>query len=172
MKHNLVLVKESVKLWAIKLGQTIQDHSNPSLCHNHWCQSSWNWMVLWRPIRTSRTNTNKDVPSIAGDWNAKVGSQDISEATSKSGLGVQNETRQRATEFCQENALVAANTLFQQRERLTHTWTPPDGQHWKQTDCSLCSQRWRSSMQTAKPRRGADCSSDHELLIAKFILKL
>ena len=70
------------------------------------------------------------------------------------------------------NALVIANTLFQQYKRRLYTWTSPDGQHRNQIDCILCSQRWRSSIQSAKTRLGADCGSDHELLIAKFRLKL
>ena len=65
-----------------------------------------------------------------------------------------------------------ANTLFQPHERRLYTWTSPDGQHWNQIDYILCSQRWRSSIQSAKTRPGADCGSDHELLIAKFRLKL
>ena len=72
----------------------------------------------------------------------------------------------------QENALVIANTLFQQHKRRLYTWTSPDGQHRKQIDDILCSQRWRSSIQSAKTRLGADCGSDHELLTAKFRLKL
>ena len=80
--------------------------------------------------------------------------------------------KQRLIDFCQENALVIGNTLFQQHKRRLYTWTSPDGQHWNQTDYILCSQRWRSSIQSAKTRPGADCSSDHELLIAKFRLKL
>ena len=75
-------------------------------------------------------------------------------------------------EFCQENTLVIANTLFQQHKRRVCTWTSPDGQHRNQTDYILCSQRWRSSIQSAKMRLGADCGSDHELLIAKFRIKL
>ena len=59
----------------------------------------------------------KDVLFIIGDWNAKVGSQETPGVTGKFGLGVQNETGQRLTEFCQENALVIANTLFQQHKR-------------------------------------------------------
>ena len=87
-------------------------------------------------------------------------------------LGVQNEARQRLIEFCQENALVIANTLFQQHKRRLYTWTTPDGQHRNQIDSILCSQRWRSSVQSAKTRPGADCGSEHELFIAKFRLKL
>ena len=71
----------------------------------------------------------KDVLSITGDWNAKVGSQLIPRVTGKFDLGVQNEAGQRLTEFCQENALVIANTLFQQHKRRLYTWTSPDGQH-------------------------------------------
>ena len=69
-----------------------------------------------------------DVLSIIGDWNAKAGSQEIPGVTGKFGLGVQNEVEQRLTEFCQENALVTANTLFQHHKRPRHTWTSPNGQ--------------------------------------------
>ena len=75
-------------------------------------------------------------------------------------------------EFCQENALVIANTLFQQYKRRLYTWTSPDGQHRNQIGYILRSQRWRSSTQSAKTRLGAVCGSDHKLLIAKFRLKL
>ena len=114
----------------------------------------------------------KYVLFIIGDWNAKVGSQETPGVTGKFGLGIQNEARQRLIEFCQENALAIANTLFQQHKRRLYTWTSPDGQHQNQIDYILCSQRWRSSIQSAKTRPGADCGSDHELLIAKFRLKL
>ena len=120
----------------------------------------------------------KDVLFITGDWNAKVESQETPGVT---GLGVQDEAGQRLIEnslgiffffFCQENALVIANTLLQQNKRRLYTWTSPDGQHQNQIDYILCSQRWRSSIQSTKTRPGADCGSDHELLIAKFRLKL
>ena len=114
----------------------------------------------------------KDVLFIIGDWNAKVGSQETPGATGKFGLGVQNEVGQRLIEFCQENTLVIANTLFQQRKRTFYTWISPDGQHWNQIDYILYSQRWRSSIQSAKTRPGADCGSDHELPIAKFRHKM
>ena len=71
----------------------------------------------------------KRCPFIIGNWNAKVGSQEIPGVTGKFGLGVQNEAGQRLTEFCQENTLVIANTLFQQHKRQLYTWTSPDGQH-------------------------------------------
>ena len=98
--------------------------------------------------------------------------QEIPGVIGNFGHGVQNKAGQRLIEFCQENALVIANTLFQQNKRRFHTWTSPDGQHRNQIEYILCSQRWRSSIQSARKRLGADCGSDHELLIAKFRLKL
>ena len=71
----------------------------------------------------------KDVLFIIGDWNAKVGSQEIPGVTGKFGFSVQNEVGQRLTEFYQENALVIANTLVQQHKRQVYTWTSPDGQY-------------------------------------------
>ena len=108
----------------------------------------------------------KDVLFIIGVWNAKVGSQEIPGVTGKFGLGVQNEAEQRLTEFCQENALVIANTLFQQHKRQLYTSTLLNGKYQNQTNFFLSSQKWRSSIQSAKTRPGADCGSDHELLIA------
>ena len=102
-----------------------------------------------------------------GDGNEKVGSQEIHGRTGKFDLGVQNEAGQKLIEFCQENTLVIANTLFQQHKRRLYTWTSPDGQHRNQIDYIFCSPRWRSSIQPAKTRSGADCGSDHELLIPK-----
>ena len=114
----------------------------------------------------------KDALFITGDWNAKVGSQEIPGVTGTFGLGVQNQAAQRLIEFCQENTMVIVSTLLQQHKRRLYTWISPDGQHQNQTDYILCSQRWRSSIYSAKARPGTDCGSDHELLIAKFRLKL
>ena len=137
-------------------------------------------MILSRPTRSSRTNTKKKIFFfILADWNAKVRSQDTPGVTGKFSLGVQNEAGQRLTEFCRENTLVIANTLLQQHKRRLYTWTSPNGQYWYQVDYILGIWRWRSSIQSAKTRLGAD--SDHELwahgsdnepLIAKFVLKL
>ena len=71
----------------------------------------------------------KDILFIVGDWNLKVGRQEIPGVTGKFGLGMHNEARQSLIEFCEENALVIANTLFQQHKRRFDTWTSPDGQH-------------------------------------------
>ena len=114
----------------------------------------------------------KDVLFIIGNWNAKVGRQETPGVTGKFGFGIWNEAGQRLIEFCQENALVIANTLFQQQKRRLYTWTSPDGQLRNQIDYILCSQRCRSSILSAKTKPGADCCSDHELLIDKFRLKL
>ena len=106
----------------------------------------------------------KDVLFIIGDCNAKVGSQETPGVTGKFGLGVWNEAGQRLIELSQKNALVIANTLFQQHKRRLYTWTSADGQHQNEIDYILCSQRWRSSIQSAKTRLGAYCRWDHELL--------
>ena len=124
------------------------------------------------PLDCLELTHKRDVLFIIGDWNATVGSQEISGVTGKFGLGVQNEAGQRITELCQENTLIIANTLFQQHKRRLYIWRSPDGQYRNQIDYVLCSQRWRSSIQSAKTRPGADCGSNHELLIAKIRLKL
>ena len=115
---------------------------------------------------------SKDVLCILGARNAEVGSQEIPGKTGKLGLGVQNGIGQRLTEFCQENTLVIANTLFQQHKRKLYIWASPNGQYQNQIDYIICSQRWKSSIWSAKIRLGADCGSDHERFIAKFRLKL
>ena len=108
---------------------------------------------------------------MIGDWNAKAGSQEIPGVTGKFGLGLQNKAGQRLIEFCQENTLVIANTLFQKHKRRLYTWTS-----W-----SMLKSNWLYSLQPkmeklytvkAKTRLAADCGSDHELLIAKLRLKL
>ena len=89
-------------------------------------------LKLNRSIKTYKIlelKPKKDVLFIIGDWNAKVGSQETPGVTGKFDLGIRNEAGQRLVEFCQENALVIANTLFQQRKRRLYTWTSPDGQH-------------------------------------------
>ena len=99
----------------------------------------------------------EDVLFIIGDWNAKVGSQELPGVTGKFGLGVQNEASQRLTEFCQETALVIANTFFQQHKRRLYTWTSTDGQYRSQIDYILYSHRWRNTIESAMTRQGTDC---------------
>ena len=129
-------------------------------------------MVLWRPTRPFRTNTQKACPFHYRGLECKSRKSRNTWLTGKFGLGMRNEAGQRLIEFCQENPLVIANILFQQHKRRLYAWTSPDGQHRNQIDYILCSQRWRSSIQSTKTRPGADCGSDHELLISKFRLKL
>ena len=82
----------------------------------------------------SELTPQKDILFIIGDWNATVGSQETPGVTGKFGLGMQSEAGQRLIEFCQENALVIANTLFQQHKRRLYTRTSPDSQHQNQID--------------------------------------
>ena len=128
-------------------------------------------MVLWRPTSPSRTNTQKRCPFHYRGLECNSRKSRNTWVTGKFGLGVQNEAGQRVLEFYQEDTLVIANTLSQKHKRRLYTWTSPDGQYWNQIDYILCSQRWRSSIQLAKARPGADCGSDRELLVAKFKLK-
>ena len=92
----------------------------------------------------------KNVLFIIEDWNAKVGSQEIPGVIGKFGLGVQNEAGQRLIEFCQENALVIVNTLFQQHKRRLYTWTSPDCQYQNQIAYIICSQRQRCSISSVQ----------------------
>ena len=107
----------------------------------------------------------KDVLFIIGDWNAKVGTQETPGVTGKFCLGIWNEAGQRLIVFCQDNALVIANTLFQQYKSRLYTWTSPDGQHQKQIDYILCSQRWRSSLYSQE-------TQDRELTVAQIMNSL
>ena len=150
--------------------QTIPHHSNLSLCPITNAKDADQYYE--EPEDLLELTLKKDVLFIIGDWNAKVGSQEIPRITGKFGLGVQNEAGRRLIEFCYQNRLVIANTLFQQHKRRLYTWTSPDGRYRDQIDYIICRQRWRSSVQSAKTRPGADCGSDHELLISKFRFKL
>ncbi|KAF7240429.1 Craniofacial development protein 2, partial [Varanus komodoensis] len=161
-------------------------------CHRGNCQKCWQTMgyipQVYAPTTVAEEaevdrfyeslqhllelTAKNDVLIIMGDWNAKVGSQKITGIAGKFGLGIQNKAGQRSAEYCQENTLVIANTLFQQPKRRLYRWTSPDGQHGNQIDYALCNQRWRSCIQAVKTRPGTDCGSDHERLVAKFRLKL
>ena len=109
--------------------QTTQYHGNPSLyptSNAEEAEVEWLYEDLQDLLELI---LKKDVLFIIGDWNATEGSQETPRVTGKFGLGVQNEAGQKLTEFCQENALVIANTLFQQHKRRLDTWTSPDGQY-------------------------------------------
>ena len=120
--------------------QTIQYHSNPT-------SNAEEAERFYEDLQDLLELTpKKDFFFIIGDWNAKVGSQETPGVTGKFGLGIQNEAGQRLIEFCLENTLVIANTLFQQHKRRLYTWISPDGQHTNQIDYILFIQRWRSSI--------------------------
>ena len=107
-------------------------------------------------LELTHTHKKKDAIFIIGDWNAKAGSQEILGVTGKFSLEVQNEVGQSLSEFWQEKTLVITNAFFQQHKRRFCTWTSLDGKFWNKIDYILCSQRWRSSIESAKIRLGAD----------------
>ena len=96
----------------------------------------------------------------------KVGSEETPGVIGKLGLGIQNEAGQRLIKFCQQNALVIANTLFQQQKRRLYSWTSPDGQ----TKIRLIIFFAVKDGEVLYSQQKQDCGSDHELLIAKFRL--
>ena len=114
----------------------------------------------------------KDVLFIIADWNAKVGSQEIPGVTGKFGRGSTKWSKAKANRILPRERTGHSKHPFPTTQRWLYTWTSPDGQYWNQTDHILCSWRWRSSIQSAKTRPGAECGSNHQLLIAKFRLKL
>ena len=107
-----------------------------------------------------------------GDFNAKVGEEKEMDTTGKWGLGQRNERGQMLIDFCQNNNLAIANTLFEQPRRRIYTWTSPDGAHRNQIDYILIRKRWKSSVTNAKTYPGADCGSDHNLVAAIVRIRL
>ena len=137
--------------------QTIQYHGNQSLCPNKKCWRSWSWTVLWISARPFITNTQKRCPFHYRGLECKSRRSRNTWSNRQTWPWGTDWAGQKLIEFCQENALVITNTLFQKHKRRLYTWTSPDGQHQNQIDYILCSQRWRSSIQSAKTRLGADC---------------
>ena len=128
---------------------------------------SWSWMVLSRPTRPSRNNTQKRCPSHYSGLECK--------SRKSRNTWSNRQIWPWSTEWSKAKAnriFSREHTLFWQHRSRLHTWTLPDGQHRNQVDYILCSQRWRSSIQSVNTRWGANCGSDHELLIAKFRPKL
>ena len=130
----------------------------------------WSWPVLWRPTTPSRTNTQKRCPFHHRGLECKGRSQEISQSNRQVWPWSTKWSRAKAKRVLPR--LVRENILFQQHKRWLYTWTSPDSQYQNQMDHILCSQRWSSSIQSAKTRSGADYTSAHGLLIAKFRLKL
>jgi len=153
-------------------GHTIQYHSNPSLCPDQQCWRSWSWMVLWKPTRPSRTNTQKRCPFHYMGLECK------------SRKSRNTWSNRQICPWSTKWSRAKANRVLP-RECTDHSKHPfPTTQektlHMDITRCSIpksdwlyfCSQRRRSPIQSAETRLGADCGSEHELLIAKFRLKL
>ena len=104
--------------------------------------------------------------------NAKVGEGDVPGIVGKYGLGERNKAGERLIEFCAGNNLNISNTNFQQHKRRLYTWISPNKQYRNQIDYIMCSSRWKSAIQVAKTLPGADCGTDHQLLISKIRLRL
>ena len=152
--------------------QIIQYHSNPSLCPKQLCWRSWSWMVLWRPIRPSRTNTQKRCPFHHRGLEYKSGkSRDIWNNRQIWPWNMKWSRAKMNRVLPREHTGQSKHPLPKAQEKTLHM----DITRWSiqnQINYILCHQRWRSSIQSAKTRPGANCGSDHELLIAKFRLKL
>ena len=142
---RMISIRFQGKPFNIRVTQVYAPNSNAEEAEVEWFTEDLQDLLELTP--------KKDVLFIMWDWNAKVGSQETPGVTGKFGLGIQNEAGQRLIEFCQENLLVIANTLFQQHKRRLYTWTSTDSQHQYQNDYILCSQRWRNSIQSAKKTR-------------------
>ena len=128
-------------------------------------------MFLWGRTRPSRTNTQKRCPFRHRGLECK--SRKLRDTWSNRQVWAWSTKWSRAkANTVLPRELTGHTTLFQQHKRRLYTWTSPDGQHQNQIDYILCSRRWRSSIQSAKTRLGADCGSDHQLLITKFRLTL
>ena len=133
---------------------------------------SWIWTVLWRLTRPFRTNTQKRCLFHYRGLECKSRKSRNTWSNRQIWPWSTEWSRAKANRVLPRERTGHSKHLFQQHKRRLYTWTSPDGQQRNLTDYILCRQRWRSSIQSAKTRPGADCGSDHELLIAKFRLKL
>ena len=129
-------------------------------------------MVLWRPIRPSRTNTQKRCPFHHRGLECKSKKSRDTWSNRQICPWSTKWSRTKSNRVLPRERTGHSKHLFHLHKRRLYMWTSPDGQYWNQIDYILCSQRWRSSIQSAKTRLEAGCASDHELLIAIFRLKL
>ena len=151
--------------------QTIQYHTNSSLCPNQLCWRSWSWTVLWWYIRPFRSNTKKRCSLHHSRLECKSRKSRDTWSDKKVCLWSTEWSRAKANWVLPREHTGHSKHPLPKHKRRLYAWTSPDGQYQNQTDYILCSWRWRSSIQSAKTRLGADTGSDHELLIAKFRLK-
>ena len=131
-------------------------------------------MVLWRPIKPSRINTQKWCSFHYRGLECKSRKSRDTWSNRQIWPWHKEWSRAKPNRVLPREHTGHSKHPFPttQEKRRLYTWTSPDGQHWNHIGYTLYSQRWRSSLQSAKTRLGADCGSDHELLIAKFRLKL
>ena len=123
--------------------------------------------VFYAPVQLAVDKAPKsDIVYIMGDWNAKVGNQEVKGIAGKFGLGRRNGRGGRLIEFCVENDLCIANTIFSKLENYLYTWTSPNGRYRNQNAFLLGKCRWRTSVQDITTEPDEDCGSDHELLVA------
>ena len=116
--------------------------------------------------------SKKEVTMVMGDFNAKIGQSSDTDIVGTYGLGTRNEAGDRLVQFCSENHMCISNTFFKVHPRRLFTWTSPDGTTKNQIDYFLCPKRWRNSVTSVKTRPGADCGTDHQLLVAKIVVRL
>ena len=128
--------------------------------------------VLWRPTRPFRTNTQKRCPFHYRGMECKSRKSRNTWSNRQICPWNMQWSRAKTNRVLPWKCTGHSKHPLPQRKRRLYTWTSSDGQHWNQIDYILCSQGWRSSIQSTKTRPGADCGSDHELHIAKFRLKL
>ena len=150
----------------------IQYQNNPSLCPDQQCWRSWSWMVLWRPTRPSRINTQKRCPLHYRGLECKSRKSRATWSNRQIWPWSTKWSRAKANRVLPRECTGHSKHPFPTTQEKTLHMDTPAGQYWNQIDYILCSQRWISSIQSAKIRPGADCGSDHELLVAKFRLKL
>ena len=129
-------------------------------------------MVLWRPTKPSRTNTLKRCPFHYRGLEYKSGKSRNTWSNRQIWPWHAEWSRAKANRVLPRKCIGHSKHPLPTTQRRLYTWTSPDSQQRNQIDYILCSQRWRSSIQSTKTRPGADCGPDHELLIAKFTLKL
>ncbi|XP_012544182.2 transposon TX1 uncharacterized 149 kDa protein [Bombyx mori] len=124
---------------------------------------------------TLNTISNREITIILGDWNAKIGNtcnDDLPSIVGNFGLGVRNERGQRLLDYCIERKFCIANTCFQHHPRRLYTWTSPGARYRNQIDYILINSRWKSAIRNVKTFPGAECGTDHNLLVARFTLRL
>ena len=114
----------------------------------------------------------RDMLLVIGDYNAKIGEGRDNKTVGPHGLGTRNERGNRLIEFATKHKVFITNTWFEQKRSARHTWTSPDDNTKKQIDYILASQRYRNTILNSKVYPGADCSSDHNLVVTRLRMRM